>query len=212
VIDAIIFDLDNCLAPADEVGPALLEPMFTAIRHANHGTLPHEVLERAFADCWRLPLDAVAAKYGFSGEMLEAGWAAGKTIAVKAPMSGYPDLAALNGLPSALFLVTSGFRILQESKIDALGLRATMTETHVDAIDEPHRSGKSGIFRDILERHGFDPRGVLVVGDNPESEIAAGNRLGMVTVQILRPGIDRGTTARHYIADLSELHRLLRDA
>jgi len=212
VIDAIIFDLDNCLAPADEVGAVLLEPMFAAIRDANRGTLANPVLERAFDECWRLPLDAVASKYSFSAEMLAAGWTVARTIAVSAPMAGYPDIAVLEKLPVALFVVTSGFRMLQESKIDALGLRATMTETHVDAIDEPHRKGKSGIFRDIVERHRFDPGAVLVVGDNPESEIAAGNQLGMVTVQILRSGVTRGTNARHYIASLSELYALLRDA
>jgi FMN phosphatase YigB (HAD superfamily) len=46
---------------------------------------------------------------------------------------------------------------------------------------------------------------VLVVGDNPKSEIEAGNRLGMPTVQILRPGVARGATATHYIHELSEL-------
>jgi len=39
VIDAIIFDLDNCLAAADEVGAVLLEPMFAAIRDATRSTV-----------------------------------------------------------------------------------------------------------------------------------------------------------------------------
>ena len=186
--------------------------MFAAIRNANRGTLPDPVLERAFDECWGLPLDAVASKYAFSAEMLAAGWTVARTIAVSGPMSGYPDIAVLENLPAALFVVTSGFRRLQESKIDALGLRAKMTETHVDAIDEPDRKHKSGIFRDIVDRHRFKPGAVLVVGDNPESEIAAGNHLGMVTVQIVRPGITRGSNARYYIGDLSELHTVLGEA
>lgn len=40
---------------------------------------------------------------------------------------------------------------------------------------------------------------VLVVGDNPDSEIEAGNRLGLRTVQVLRPGVPRGNNATHYI-------------
>lgn len=186
--------------------------MFAAIRAANRGMLPDPVLERAFDDCWRLPLDVVASKYSFSAEMLAAGWTVARTIAVSAPMAGYSDIGVLEKLPTALFVVTSGFRRLQESKIDALGLRTMMTETHVDAIDEPDRKHKPGLFRDIVERHRFDPGAVLVVGDNPESEIAAGNQLGMVTVQILRPGIVRGTNARHYISGLAELHAILHES
>jgi putative hydrolase of the HAD superfamily len=209
MIAAVIFDLDNCLAAADEPGRALLEPMFAAIRRANDGALPEEALERAFDECWRLPLDAVAGQNGFSPAMLAAGWEAGRRIRVDAPMAGYPDLGVLRELPVELFLVTSGFRALQESKIDALDLRSRFDAVHVDAIDEPDRKGKDGIFREILDRFALEPDSVLVVGDNPESEIAAGNRLGMPTVQILRPGIARGATATHYIHDLSELGAII---
>jgi hypothetical protein len=45
--------------------------------------------------------------------------------------------------------------------------------------------------------------------DNPESEIEVGNRLGMRTVQILRPDVTPGTAAAHYIHGLDELRRLL---
>ncbi|BAU42105.1 hypothetical protein O77CONTIG1_01923 [Leptolyngbya sp. O-77] len=66
MIKAIIFDLDNCLSAADEPGSALLEPVFDAIRQANRGTLPHDMLETALADCWYHALDFVAKKHGFS--------------------------------------------------------------------------------------------------------------------------------------------------
>jgi putative hydrolase of the HAD superfamily len=209
MITAVIFDLDNCLAAADEPGRELLEPMFAAIRRANNGVLSEDALRRAVEDCWRLPLDAVAEKNGFSHAMLDAGWAAGRRIRVETRMRGYSDLGALGELAVELFLVTSGFRALQESKIDALGLRSRFEAVYVDAIDEADRTGKDGIFRDILERHGFEPARVLVVGDNPDSEIEAGNRLGMPTVQILRPGIARGASATHYIRDLSELQSII---
>ena len=37
---AIIFDLDSCLAAADEVGEQLFAPAFAAIRAANDGSVP----------------------------------------------------------------------------------------------------------------------------------------------------------------------------
>jgi putative hydrolase of the HAD superfamily len=65
MIKAIIFDLDNCLAAANEVGEHLIEPAFEAIRNANRGTLTAEQLAEAFKECWRHPLDFVAGKFGF---------------------------------------------------------------------------------------------------------------------------------------------------
>jgi putative hydrolase of the HAD superfamily len=48
-----------------------------------------------------------------------------------------------------------------------------------------------------------------VVGDNPEAEIAAGNRLGIQTVQTLRAGVPRADNATFYIHTLAELPELL---
>jgi putative hydrolase of the HAD superfamily len=207
---AIIFDLDSCLAPADETGRELLEPMFAVIRGANNGRLSDEQIAAAFDDCWRLPLDAVAHKHRFSDEMLTAGWEIGRQMTVSTAMNGYADLPVLKELPARHFVVTSGFRRLQESKIEALGLNRLAT-VYIDAIDDSVRKGKQRIFEEIIERHQFQPKAVLVVGDNPESEIEAGNRLGMPTVQILRPGVARGTNATHYIRELAELRRLLEE-
>lgn len=209
MISAIIFDLDNCLAAADAMGRDFLEPMFAAIRRANRGRVSDAALENAFEDCWRLPLDTVAKKYGFSAEMLDAGWQVGQRLTVRGPMNGYADLPELAHLPAKLFIVTAGFRRMQESKIDALGFRAMFAGVYIDAIDEPGHKGKRELFREILEQHWLDPGTVLVVGDNPDSEIDAGNQLGMSTAQILRPGITRGTNATHYIHGLNELRRIL---
>lgn len=211
MIKAIIFDLDNCLSAADEVGPELLEPTFAAIRRANNHTLSDEALERAFADCWRHPLDYVAKEHGFSGEMLAAGWEVAARTEVETPMRGYPDLDVLAELPARLFLVTSGFRRLQESKIKALGFGPLFEAIYIDAIDEAYRKGKQGIFRHILDACFLEPAEALVVGDNPDSEIEAGNQLGMKTAQILREGVPRGNNATRYIKSLAELKTLMRE-
>src|SRR5688572_4468085 len=150
MIRAIIFDLDNCLSAAKEVGEELMQPVFDAIRKENRGRLSDEELERAFEDFWRIPLDTVAKDHGFSKEMLDAAWKVSVRLEVKAPMRGYEDLRVLKDLPVQRFLVTSGFRRLQESKIDALGIRHLFTDAFVDAIDEPNRKGKHGWFKEIL--------------------------------------------------------------
>lgn len=210
MIRAIIFDLDNCLSAADEVGCGLLEPVFDAIRRANEGALSDRKLAQAFEACWRHPLDWVAREYGFTDEMLAAGWGVAARTEVEAPMHGYPDLGTLSTLPAILFLVTSGFRRLQESKIRALQFGPLFEAIYVDAIDEADRKGKGGIFKEILKTSHLSPEEVLIVGDSPDSEIEAGSRLGMRTVQILREGVPRGGNATHYIHSLSELRGLIR--
>jgi FMN phosphatase YigB (HAD superfamily) len=209
-VKAIIFDLDNCLAPVGQMSRATIATLQDAIRESNRGTLSEEQLEAALADCWRHSLDWVAETHGFSEQMREAGWRAGAQLEVTGRMHGYPDLSVLRELNVQRFLVTSGFRRLQESKIRALAFGDTFEAVYVDAIDEPDRIGKEGIFRKILEQYHLSPEEVLVVGDNPDSEIAAGNRVGIPAVQILRDGVPRGTNAKYYISGLEELKGLLK--
>jgi HAD superfamily hydrolase (TIGR01549 family) len=209
VIKALIFDLDSCLCAANEVGDQLFRPAFDAIRRANHGTVPDDVLEKAFSDCWRFPFTDVAHKYHFTDEMTKAGFAAFAQIEVTEPMHGYGDLHILRELRQKLFLVTSGFRRLQESKVNALGIRELFAEVRIDAIDEPGSKGKAQHFEEILKSHSLNPEETMVVGDNPDSEIAAGNRLGTKTVQVLRSGVPRGDNATHHIESLNELGRFL---
>ncbi len=208
-IRAIVFDLDSCLCAANEVGDRLFQEAFEAIRNANHGAVSEVRLQQAFADCWRFPFDAVATDHDFSPAMRDAGWRAFKQTEVKEEMHGYGDLDALSDLAVPLFLVTSGFRRLQESKIKALGIAARFERICIDAIDEPGRKGKAGLFQEILEGRGLRADQALVVGDNPDSEIQAGRRLGMRTVQILRPGVARGDNAEFHIQSLFELKGLL---
>jgi putative hydrolase of the HAD superfamily len=206
---AIIFDLDCCLAAADEVGQHFFAPAFAAIRAANDGSVPEDALQAAFSECWRVAFDAVANKHGFTPAMRAAGWQAFRHAEVTIPMYGYGDLAVVKDLPVQRFLVTSGFRRLQESKVRALGFADWFAAIYIDAIDESDRRGKQGIFQDLLTTHRLRPNQVLVVGDNPDSEIAAGNRLGMKTVQVLRPGVPRSERASHHIQGLTELKGLL---
>jgi FMN phosphatase YigB (HAD superfamily) len=208
---ALIFDLDNCLAPAKTVGEDLFEPAFQAVRAVNHGKLSEAELSAAFAACWIHPLDWVAQRHGFSPEMLAAAWEVFRNMEAPPLLGGYDDLHLLKTLPLPRYLVTSGFRRLQEGKIRALGLAPHFAAIHVDAIDDPVPRGKEALFRHIRESGGFAADQVVVIGDNPDSEIKAGIALGMITVQILRPGVQSGENAWHYVEGLEELAALLKE-
>lgn len=203
-----IFDLDNCLLDARAMG-TLFESAFAAIRQANQGTLAADVLEEAIDQCWYTAFDLVAERYGFSAAMNDAGWQAFTQMEMSPPLSGYADLRLLPGLPVRKYLVTSGFRRLQQSKIDVLGIAPWFERVVIDAINEPGPHGKGRVFAEILAAEGCAPEQVLVVGDNPLSELGAGRALGMVTVQTVRPGVAAWDGADHRVDGLDGVRKLL---
>lgn len=212
-----IFDLDNCLLDARAVG-TLFEPAFEAIRQANQqahqDALAPAVLEEALEQCWFTAFDLVAERYRFTPAMRAAGWQQFSQMQVQSPLQGYPDLALLPRIALRRYLVTSGFRRLQNSKIDALGIRPWFEQVLIDAIDDhqehagaPH--GKLPLFEQIVAREGCMPGQVLVIGDNPLSELAAGRALGATTVQTVRPGVSPWELADHQVAGLEGVLQLL---
>ena len=207
--DAIVFDLDSCISAADEPGRQLFAPVFAAIQASNQGSHSESSLASAFTDMWRLPFDFVADRHAFTRAMKDAGWRALLDVEVTTPMHGYGDIDVLRELKVRRFLVTSGFRHLQESKIRALNIASLFTEIVVDAIDGANARGKLAIIQDLMRRHVLTAARMLVVGDNADSELAAGRKLGIRTVQTLRPGVPRDPQSTHHIANFHELPALL---
>jgi FMN phosphatase YigB (HAD superfamily) len=207
-INAVIFDLDNTLVPGVGVDSSLFEPVFEALRSANQGVWGEAALAAAFSDFWRWPLDVIQERHGFTPAMRRAAWAVYRELEVEPRIFGYSDIGLLATIPVDRFLVTTGFRRLQESKIRALGIRSFFKAIFVDDLEHPQRPGKVGLFKQILRFNDCSPAEILVVGDNPESEIDAGNRIGMPTVQILRPGIPPAGNATYQITGLAGLAEL----
>jgi putative hydrolase of the HAD superfamily len=211
MIRLLIFDLDNTLYSARTIPPSVLEPAFTAVRRANAGAAAcdADALERALAACWREPFDVVARRYALP-PALYAAWAAeGARLEVTGPLEPYPDVSALARLPLPRLLVTTGYERFQRSKVAALGIGGLFDRILIDALDAPRRPGKEGLFRAILAEWGVAAAEALVVGDSGDSEIAAGGRIGMPTVQVVRPGVVPTDAARFHIASLEELPQVL---
>ena len=124
------------------------------------------------------------------------------------PIRPYPDIGALGEMKKSRFLVTAGNVAFQMKKIRTLGIEDLFHGIFVD--DVLNATGKRVIFEGIMQRHSLRPVEVLIAGDNPESEIKAGNELGCVTAQVLRPGIVKGDNAGYYISDLHQLMQILK--
>ena len=121
----------------------------------------------------------------------------------------------------AVYRVTGGFPkselygLTGQVRRAAVSIPSNIAEGHTRAstkeyfIDQPGYRGKQKIFEDILHDYRLQPGQVLIMGDNHDSEIAAGVRLGIRTVQTLRPGVPHSPAATYHVQTLHALRPLL---
>lgn len=106
-----------------------------------------------------------------------------------------------------LGIVTNGVPGLQRPKVEESGLLRLF---HAVAISGEVDIGKPdpGIFRHICAELGVEPGECVMVGDNPERDVAGGIAAGMKTVWVRRYGRERDG---RFPADLecSDLHEML---
>lgn len=173
---AIIFDLDNTLYAVSSIAGELFAPLFQLF--AESGEVDDR-LQLVKQDIMRKPYQWVAAKHGFSNDLTKKGLDLLRNATYGGPIEPFADYAAARDLPVAKFLVTSGFRSMQQSKIRRMGIEGDFKEIHIVDVET---SSKKAVFAAILLNHGYAASEVLVVGDDPESEIRAAQELGLSAV------------------------------
>ncbi|MDN5285501.1 MAG: hypothetical protein JWR38_1775 [Mucilaginibacter sp.] len=206
---AVIYDLDDTILSTRSIPESTFEPVFDAIRLANDGRLPNDILEIAFNELWRQPMDKVALAYGFNEQMVDACKTALINTNYELTLSPFDDFTVIKEIKGMRMLVTTGITKLQQAKINALFKNDDFDEILIDDPYQENRLGKKKIFAMIAGRYKLNMNQVWIVGDNPESEIAVGNELGMNTVQILRPGIVESGKANYTIQSFHELKGLI---
>jgi len=206
---ALIYDLDDTIFPTRSIPPLTFQLVFEAIENTNNGFLPKQTLQNAFDDLWRKPIDVVAIDYNFNESMIIAGKNALINTDYEFTLVPFDDYVFIKEINCKRFLVTTGITKLQQAKINALFNSDDFDEIIIDDPYQENRLGKKNIFSNIADRYKLRPEQVWVIGDNPNSEIAAGNALGMNTVQIIRPGIERTDKSTHIITSFYELKNLI---
>lgn len=209
---AIIYDLDETILPASAVPDETFDTLFDAIRAANKGAVAEDKLEEALKAMRRLSVDVVAEKYGFTDEMNEAAKQALLHTKYNFKLSTYDDFPLVKQIPGKRYLVTTGVPNLQRAKVKALFGADDFTDVFVDDIYDENRLGKQGLFKQIADKTGLPAEKIWIVGDNPESEIKAGNALKMTTVHIARPGVEPSSAAKYQIRTFEELKSLVETA
>ena len=95
----------------------------------------------------------------------------------------FPDaIKVLKLITPPKILLSFGDPVIQEQKIDALGVRNFFKEIHICS-DSPKE--KKEIIRYLMKKYKVTPAETLIVGDRIDSELRFGKLLGCITVRLL---------------------------
>jgi len=179
---ALILDLDNTIYPVSSIADHLFAELFATLDHYVElinsddpdrvSKIKHEMTRRPFqhiADEFRLDKDVRDKMVGLL-----------RNITYDLPMQPYDDYQHVRSIPLDKFLVTTGFSKLQWSKVKMLGIDGDFKHIHIVDLDISQKT-KKDVFTEIMQTHNYRPEDLLVIGDDPESEIKAAKALGIDT-------------------------------
>lgn len=202
---AIILDLDNTVYSVASIGEKLFTSLFKLIDAS--GLPAHQISEIKEA-VMREPFQVVVRRYQFDHSFLQTTTKLLQELTYDDPIDVFPDYHELKQLPVEHFLVTTGFKNLQTSKIRNMGIEQDFKEIHIVDPNAGNQTKKT-VFADILQRHQLLPSDVLVVGDDPESEIKAAIELGIDTVLYDKVNRYPSFCTSNRITDFKELKAFL---
>ena len=214
----LILDLDDTLFETGTIARNAVQSILDNFRRLVEGKFGSEQTDIIVQELWKFPFDHVAAKYGFDNNVVSEFAAAIENETLDFAINLYDDAHHLWDLDIEKILVTTGFPALQWAKIRSLQLQDRFSAIHIDDIMESPRRFKKGIFKEIVERRVSEPsgsgrvgdgRGVFVVGDNPASELKAGNELGFTTIQVAKLGQPKSGISDYYISDFIQLRSIV---
>jgi len=176
---AIILDLDNTIYSAHSIGDKLFRELYFLLE-INQNEFQGNLTEIK-KDINKKPFSTVAKEYNMSKYLYQDGLQLLKNLTYNEPIKYFADYEEIRKFNCDKFLVTSGFPNLQYSKIKQLGIEGDFKGISiVDTISTDNT--KKDVFESIQLCHNYDLSELLVVGDDPDSEIAAALTLGIEAV------------------------------
>lgn len=176
---AIILDLDNTIYPVSSIAEYLFNKVFEFL-DSLADELSIDEIDKAKEEMKRRPYQWVADKYNFSEAAKNKGLDLLKNLEYDLPMQTYEEYKYISDTKIVKFLVTTGFTKLQWSKIKLLGIEHDFKAIYI--VDpEISSETKKDIFAIIMNTNNFKPEDLLIIGDDPESEIKAAITLGIDT-------------------------------
>ncbi|MES2780766.1 MAG: HAD family hydrolase [Bacteroidota bacterium] len=205
---ALILDLDDTIFETKTMDQKVFEPFFQHLRKRLESTFNQAATDMIIADLWEKTWDKVIQKHAIPKEMILDSIKVLDDLELDLTISPYPDYSFLKDIPYPKYLVTTSLTSLQQAKIRALNIEKDFVKIVINDTFKETRT-KLDIFKELMNEFNLVPENTFVIGDNTESEIKAGNELNMVTIQMLRKNVVKGTTATYYIKSFEELQKIL---
>ncbi len=210
MLKGILFDLDRCVFDTRTVSSSCFEPVLHVL-HKSH--LQQQTKEEVAQLLWSRSFDDILESISIPPDIAEKIREVFRKLEVTGDVATFGDEKIIQTLPGIKIVVTTGYAKFQESKILKTGIRYLFDEIIIDARDNPEaRKGKETIFTDVLQKYNWQKNEVVVLGDNPRSELGAAKSLGITTIQTLRPGVVKWSEADHHIYSFFELPDLLKNS
>lgn len=202
---ALIYDMDNTLFPVSDIGPELFRPLFDRIEASDSYS---EQMDNIKKDLMRKPFQEVAKTYDFDNQLIHDGDKILSELTYEKEIKLFEDYPAILELPGERFLVTTGYKKMQQSKINSMGVSKDFKDI---IVVDPSISNltKKDIFAQIMSKNGYLPNDILVIGDDPDSEIKAAKELGIETVLYNKLELTDQPYADFIIKDFRELAPIL---
>jgi putative hydrolase of the HAD superfamily len=180
---ALILDLDNTIYPVSSIAGHLFAELFATLNEFADiiNQDDDSRLNRIKNEMTRRPFQHIAEEFALPDEVRIKMINTLKNMTYDLPMYPFEDYEHIRNISLDKFLVTTGFSKLQWSKVKMLGIEKDFKEIHIVDPEINHNT-KKDVFEAIMHRHSYQPNELLVIGDDPESEIKAAKVLGVDTV------------------------------
>jgi putative hydrolase of the HAD superfamily len=207
---ALIIDLDNTIYPVSSIADHLFAGLFAILdeysERINAGDAGR--VSNIKREMMRKPFQHIAEEFSLDSEIRKLMIDALKNMSYDQPMQTFDDYKHIRSIQLDKYLVTTGFTKLQWSKVKMLGIEQDFKAIYI-ADPELGSRTKKDIFAEIMQIHGYRPEELLVIGDDPESEIKAAKALGIDTVLYDHQHSCPDAAATHKIRDLKEVVNIL---
>jgi len=205
----LILDLDDTIFETKSMSESSFSVIIEMIRNQLNDKIEVEKINELIENLWHRPFDIVMNKFEIDESIQNRIALKINSLDFNLNISTYKDYSYLRKINVEQVLVTTGFPKLQMTKIKALGIESDFTEIYIDDPSEKNRIYKKGIFQKIIQLSNKLPNQIWVIGDNVESEIKAGNELGLRTIHRLKKGEEKSTKAEFSIHSFAELQNII---
>ncbi len=156
----------------------------------------------------RRPFQFIVDKYELDKELNDIMVDTLRNMTYDLPMQPFEDYHHLKSIRLDKYLVTTGFTKLQTSKVIQLGISNDFKEIIIVDPDVSNKT-KKDVFADIMREHNYSPDDLLIIGDDPDSEIKAAIALGLDTFLFDPNGIYPDALFTHRSNDLKQVLNIL---